>query len=143
MGGAKESFQDGLDDEAFSEYVKDYKEIKLRDLCDPDFVKGGTLRYTIDEYDARGKFVRRKYRLGGFLTYIDLPALRFVMLRNPSVKYDPRNPRYRPTWSVQLQPKNAVVTLWYKEKLGSEMDSTMRKILAAIESGEFKLVKAK
>lgn len=136
------SFQDTLDDAQFEQKVKHFKKVTLDDLRDPDFPKGGMMRYTVDRYDKRGRFLERKYRLGGFLTHVD-SGLRYVMLRNPMVRPDPRAPQLRQAWSVQLQPEDAVVTLYYKERLGSQLDDQLRGLLAKIESGEFKLTKVR
>ncbi len=127
------SFQDSLTDAQFEERIKDYVKITLRDLCDPDFRKGGMLRYTIDRYDDNGDFIERKYRMGGVLTYIDLPRLRFVKCLNPFL---------HSSWSVQLQPQQEVLTLYYKARprpQATRMDDLMRDMMKQIQEGRFSM----
>lgn len=81
-----------------------YQQVSVKALCKLKRPYG-TLRYIVDSYDKQGHFVERKYRVGGVLIHLDVPRLRYAVLKNPSTGA---------TWSMQLQPPDAQVTLYYK-----------------------------
>jgi hypothetical protein len=122
--GAGAGVQDRLTEDTFANFLDGFQQVTPQDLVE---AKGGRVRYVIE--GAGGK---REYRLGGWLTRVD-PALRYLRLVNPYAKK---------SWSVQLQPRDKRVRLYYMPPGTSDEVATLRNLLTQIENGAVRITKA-
>ena len=128
--GNAPSMQSRLTESTFGNFLDGFTEVQARDLLE---AKGGRVRYVIEDIDPRrGNVTSKKYRLGGWLTKVD-PTLRYLRLVNPYAKR---------SWSVQLQPPNQNVRLYYMPPGTSDEIATLRNLLSQMEAGEIRITKA-
>ena len=125
--------QKDINDQEFAEALKGYK--KLEDYTELfNLPMGGRVRYVIDVFDERGSYRERRYRYGGILTVVD-PSLRYIMLKNPTIKPGNNSRGARPTWSVQLKDPLQQTTLYYMPSQSEEV-TKYRQLLSDIASGK-------
>ena len=124
------SLQSKLTETTFSNFLDGFQEVQARDLLE---LKGGRVRYVIEDVDAYGNVRSRKYRLGGWLTKVD-PMLRYLRLMNPYAKK---------AWSVQLTPPGQHVRLYYMPPGTSDEIATMRNLLTQMENGTIRITKSR
>ena len=130
--------QKDINDQEFSEALKGYK--KLEDYTELfDLPLGGKVRYVTDVFDERGGHKERRYRYGGILTVVD-SSLRYIMLKNPTIKPGNNSRGVRSTWSVQLKDPLQQTTLYYMPSQ-SEEATKYRQLLSDIASGKLTLNK--
>lgn len=116
--------QERLTEDTFANFLDGFQQVTPQDLVE---AKGGRVRYVIESANGR-----REYRLGGWLTRVD-PALRYLRLVNPYAKT---------SWSVQLQPRDKRVRLYYMPPGTSDEVATLRNLLTQIESGAVRITRA-
>lgn len=123
--GAPGRVHAALNETSFARYLDGFEAVQAADLLE---AKGGRVRYVIEDVDARGNAVSKKFRLGGWLSHVD-PQLRYLKLFNPYA---------RSSWSVQLSPTGGRqrVRLYYMPPGTSDEVAMMRTLLQQLENGE-------
>lgn len=116
--------QGRLTEDTFANFLDGFQQVTPQDLVE---ARGGRVRYVIE--GANGK---KEYRLGGWLTRVD-PALRYLRLVNPYAKR---------SWSVQLQPRDKRVRLYYMPPGTSDEVATLRNLLTQLENGAVRITRA-